>query len=241
MAERSNTTVIDLDDDGFDIPFKPSTRIDGSAGSPGNSDRGIEDGTRGDEVRTEYPHPTSSGFETLSPFDIGPGRSDGNDGTPTRRKRGRPRGSTNTPKTGVIETPTYLGTAALETLEAVLLGVHFGLAKVMNEPCLELDESEARKMSDSLKELAKLYQTVIDPKKLAWIRFSMVIGGIYAPRVITIVKGVKKSAGPQKVVDITRDKPKPEPVPTTAPQPKPDRPQSPSEMWAESPIEDWQG
>lgn len=239
MSERSNTVIIDGDDAGFDRPYIAPNRSDSGTGSTPDTANGNENGPG----RTQnLSQPTDHGFETLTPFDIGTGS--GNEPPTARpRKRGRPRGSTNTPKSDAQATATTqnLGGAALESLEALLLGVHFMGAKLLQEPSIELDEGEAKKFSDALKNVAKQYQTVVDPKKLALIQLSTVMAGIYVPRILTLYKGSSK--GPARVINIRPDR---ETQPTEArqsqqaKQPEKPRPQSPSELFQEFqfPVED---
>lgn len=229
MAKEPHGIVID----GFDEPYQPA--IGRSQDGSENGSPNFEGGNR--ESQTDD-KPASGGFQTLNPLDIGTNSGTVEPATP-RRRRGRPPGSTNRPKDGTQEsTATNLGTAALESLEALLIGVHFMGAKLLQAPEIELDESEAKKLSDALKNVAKQYQTVVDPKKLALIQLSTVAAGIYVPRVIVLFKGRKKP-GPKLVESIDRTT-----AQSGAGKPNPPKnpagntPLVPSQMWNETPIED---
>jgi hypothetical protein len=51
---------------------------------------------------------------------------------------------------------------------------------------LALDESEARELAKAAAEVQKHYDSVIDPKTLAWVQLGMVAASVYGPRVIAI-------------------------------------------------------
>jgi hypothetical protein len=110
-------------------------------------------------------------------------------------------------------------------------------AKLLNEPAIELDEAEAKKLSDALKNVARQYQTVVDPKKLALIQLATVGAGIYVPRFIVMFKRKPRSVAGE-VVDIKTRQPEQRQAMSTSPPAQPaNRPQSPSELWSDPPID----
>lgn len=57
---------------------------------------------------------------------------------------------------------------------------------------LNLDDSEAALLSDAVTEVSSHYNTVIDPKVIAWVGLIGVCGKIYAPRAMAFK--MRKSA-----------------------------------------------
>lgn len=235
MDKKSNGVIID----GFDEPYVPPvaarpviidsgepTVIDGSA--PRVS--GIETGLPTTPETTKGPD--RSGFDIFEPasFNYSAPTSDGNG----RKRRGRPSGSKNAPKSEIAQVSPNL--SMLESLEAILLSIHFAGAKLLSVPEMELDEAEARKLSDSIKNVAKHYTTTFDPKKLALIQLGAVCVGIYGPRIVTVLKSNSSKTRTEPVDISTRktEPPKPGDQPIKA---VPTRPTNPSQMWDAAPID----
>jgi len=128
-----------------------------------------------------------NGFPTINPLDIGatyggtePGTGDG--GTGIGKRRGRPPGSRNKPRTeensgGVIG-----------NIEDMLMGCHGMLAMWTNTPEMELERSEAKQFSKAIQDVSKFYTQAIDPKKMAWAQLIFIAGGIYGTRYAAISK-----------------------------------------------------
>jgi len=107
-------------------------------------------------------------------------------------------------------------------------------AQILSIPEMELDQTEAAKLAASFKNVAKYYNVAVDPKKLALFELSTTVGAIYLPRVIAVMKKPRepkepKQVGPQLVPKAT--------APQTAPQPPAPKLETPSQMWAESPVD----
>lgn len=60
------------------------------------------------------------------------------------------------------------------------------LAKVSKIPELELDEAEAKKLSDATANLAKHYNIAVSQKTLDWTNFVTALSGVYGPRIFVI-------------------------------------------------------
>lgn len=186
-----------IDNLGFDKLYE-SNRVDGDENRVAESPLGNAESKRANA--------RIAGLDTVSPFDIDGGTDNGNGGTgsdsfgsgESRKRRGRPPGSKN--RSAEEKTAIHLA-----NLNELLLTTHFFAAQWFATPELALEESEAKKYSDALKEVAKYYNINIDPKKMALIQLAAVMGGIYGPRAIAIYKRHS-------------DKPKPEVVQMPAPK-----------------------
>lgn len=112
-------------------------------------------------------------------------------GEPDRPRRGRPRGPNYKPRatTGSTQEKT---SPDLKGLDGLILSAHLMCAKILSVPELELDESESKRLADSLKEVAKHYSVIMDPKRIAWWEFATTAGGIYGPRVVAIWKNTER-------------------------------------------------
>jgi hypothetical protein len=81
-------------------------------------------------------------------------------------------------------------------------------AEILSIPELELDKDEAGKLGDAVANVAKHYNTVFDPKKVAIFQLAVVAGGIYGTRLfavknrLSLQRETPKVNGPQP---ITRD------------------------------------
>lgn len=109
-------------------------------------------------------------------------------------------------------------------------------AKLLSTPELELDEDEAKKLSDAIKNVAQYYDFLMDPKKLAIAQLCFCAGGIYGPRMISIVKNsVKTKPGPVRVASIDRtEAPKPQPSASevaASVAPADGKIENPSQLW----------
>lgn len=201
MAERKNRNI----DAGLGAPIRivnegrESSSVDGS-------ESGDQPGDRQPEDRATKPEDTIAGFPVISDFDLSPGSGSGaSSGDTEPRRRGRPRGSGRKPAIGTAQKASNL----IADLEALLLSVHFMGAKLLSMPEWELEPSEAKKLSDAIKDVAQYYDFLMDPKKLAIAQLCFCAGGIYGPRVIVSFKNaVKPKLGPQRMVPIDRQEPK---------------------------------
>lgn len=214
----------------------------------GNNDSGSESGKIGigdtisqpDKPEGGSSEPSRvSGFEFVSPADLGSAPGDSGSG-----RRGRPRGSKNRPRDGSSETkaPSNL----IESLESLLLSVHLMGAAFLDMEELALDQSEAKRISQALTKVAEFYPVSISPKRLALAELGIVMAGVYGPRAVAIYKRAPKSKpGPQRVAT-AQQQAQPQPraqeqqrpngslnVPSVRPLTQTGAPRVPSEMWGQ--------
>jgi hypothetical protein len=164
------------------------------------------------------------GFATISPAEL----RTPDTGDATGKRRGRPRGSKN--RTQEDKPQGNL----IESVESLLLSVHFMAAKLLEIEELELDADEAKRLSNALKKVAEFYPVAISPKRLALAELAIAAGTVYGPRAVALYKKPPKKPGPVRVIQ--------PPAPPghsssgTAVQP-PQRPAAgprvPSEMWTQ--------
>jgi hypothetical protein len=170
-----------------------------------------------------------AGFEVYTPGDL---KFDSPGGEP--RRRGRPKGSRNAARTTTPPPQSNL----IENVESLLLSTHFMLSKLLDIDELELDPSEAKRLSDAFKKVAEHYPIGFSPKRLAWMELSIAAGTVYGPRIVTIYKKKPKRpiavmnqppASASKAANGSMQSP-----PVVPEQPKqPPGPRVPSEMWSQ--------
>ena len=77
------------------------------------------------------------------------------------------------------------GTIDFSGVESLLLGIHLGLAHLLEIRELELEKEEAKALADALSAVARHYDLPDLPQKTVdWINLFIVMGSIYAPRII---------------------------------------------------------
>jgi hypothetical protein len=109
----------------------------------------------------------------------------------TRKRRGRPRGSTST--SGKQSTKEVS-----QDLTSILLSVHFMLAKLTSISELELDEDEAAKLGSAVARVNKEFGVqIMSPKTAALVNLGMVGMGVYGPRVVAVMNNAKKKKEPR--------------------------------------------
>ena len=146
----------------------------------------IGNGSNGVEILTPTEYvidPTDGGIPTIDPATI-TGETDG--GEPVKR-RGRPKGSRNSPggKQSTKETSSDLTT--------LLYTIHLVLSKSLKIEELELDEEESKQLGTALARVQREFGVgVIPPKAMALINLATVAGSIYVPRVIAYSNNHKK-------------------------------------------------
>jgi hypothetical protein len=209
---------------------KPSVRIEDGFDKPITipSNGTVERENRKPEpVRTS---PIDGDIPTISPFDFEPGDDTRNvSGDDQPRKRGRPFGSRNKPRTEESQKESHLSA----NLDGLLLSAHFAVAAFLETPELEINQVQAKQYAESLKEVMKHYQTVVDPKKLAWAQLIFVMGGIYGPMFPAIRD--RKSKTPVVAKPTVTKSPE---APTPIDRNKQERPKTSGRSWAEmSPSE----
>jgi hypothetical protein len=177
--------------------------------------------------------PRIGGFEVHTPGEFS------FESAPPKRKRGRPAGSRNSARTDTEKAPQN---NLIESFESLLLSVHFMAAKLLDVAELELDESEAKRLSDAFKKIAEFYPMGLSPKRLAWAELSIAAGTIYGPRIVTIYKK-KPKQNPQLRVMPNSPQQSPNNPQQQRPQqspparPAPQGPQVPSQMWNQDAVE----
>jgi hypothetical protein len=111
---------------------------------------------------------------------------------PERPRRGRKPGSRNAQKTANID---------VSRLEALLIAVHLGLAKVANVPELALDPSEATLLAKSTADVAKYYPVVasaLDGRIMDHIAFFGTLSMIYGTHIMAYNARTAKEARERK-------------------------------------------
>lgn len=115
------------------------------------------------------------------------------DGTP-RRKRGRRSGGSATAAASGSRT-RQKSAVSLTGVEAILLSAHAMLAAATKQPGLALEKDEAEQLAKAVAEVAKHYDTSVDPKHLAWFNLVAIVAMIYGPRIFMLSRG--KSSTPE--------------------------------------------
>ena len=169
----------------------------------------------GGDTKPSRDIPAVAGFEFSSPGDFIDGGTDDSPGIGGEpKRRGRPKGSRNGSKTEVKAAHNLA-----DGLEKLLLSVHAIAGVFLHCPELELDPTEAKILSSSVRDLSKYYNVTLDPKKVAMLEFSTVLASIYGLRGVAIYKRMKneKTKGPQRVATPIREQPKAAQSTTAAP------------------------
>lgn len=175
------------------------------AGGGDNSDSGR---TESDSSGTEQPK-TIAGYPVSEPAYTITGTEPNapkRRGRPPKNRTGGTFASTTTASTEKANQDLSKSTS-IQNLEALLLSVHSGLAMMLSCPELELDETEAKRLADSTKNLMKHYPVSFSAKNLAWADFSVTLATTYGTRVIAIMKR------PKQVSQTVTPAPKPETTP----------------------------
>jgi hypothetical protein len=120
------------------------------------------------------------GIETADPDTSGTSDTGTAD---TIKRRGRPKGSKNASKTS----------DAVEGLTGILLNVHAMLSVLVKCPELVIEESEAKKLSKAITQVAEFYPVELAPKVVAWVNLTICCGAIYGTRVIAISNRLKNA------------------------------------------------
>ncbi len=119
-----------------------------------------------------------------------------------KRGRGRPTGSTKPKSTTGSPKREKASTSSIVGIEKVLYSLHMMAASALKTEELELDQAESKLLAEAVTEVASHYNTVIDPKVIAWMGLIGVCGQIYGPRVVAMrvrKAGKGATAKPQQV------------------------------------------
>jgi hypothetical protein len=145
--------------------------------------------------------------------DSGPVASEGPaPASESKRGRGRPPGSVSKKETV---------SSTLAGISSMLQGIHMAVGAIASAPELELSDDEAAKIAGLIEKGQKLYPVQLDPKKLFWAEFAVVMSGIYIPKAVAIGKRKARTAGPKLVT-----MPAPPKEPATQGQPRTATPQN---------------
>jgi hypothetical protein len=199
-------------------------RVNGGAGIPTVSDASSDANEPGKpEVNDATNAPESiAGFESFDPTTGTTERGDSSSGT--GKRRGRPPGTKNRVPLG--GTSKAEKESNISGLEGVLVTIHLAAAKMLDTPELQLTEAEAHSLAGAVQKVNEQYQTMLNPRALAWLQLAMVAGSIYGTRIYAVrarylAQGAGGSAprpapGPAKNVIDIKSTPKPGPAPMEA-------------------------
>jgi hypothetical protein len=166
---------------------------DPAIGVGGESDGAVDAGNHtGGAAEAAAP-----GLIVIDPAELGgrDGSGDGSGGNagpgePAKRRRGRPRGSTNRRSQKAPD-------INVNGLESILLSAHAMLAGIVQSPTLALDPTEAKQLSEAIAQVGRHYDMSVPAKTLDWTNLLMVCGAVYGPRVAIMVQEAraKRSVG----------------------------------------------
>ena len=161
-----------------DIPVV--IRNDRSVAISGNEGAGKSDGVDRDPAIDDFF--ASAGADGNSTDFVSPSAGRSSSGPRTGAKpRGRPAGARN--GEGKRATPSK----TTQDLTGLLIVLHLGLSKSLKAEELELDEKEAKSLSDSILRLTELYDIPLPSEKvMAWIMLGKTAGTIYGPRLLAM-------------------------------------------------------
>lgn len=84
-------------------------------------------------------------------------------------------------------------------ITALLVSCHFMLSKLLDVSELEIEEAEAKKVSDAAVRVARLYSDRQLPEKaMAWINLTFACGTVYGPRVVAYKNRKSNEAAKKK-------------------------------------------
>jgi len=125
---------------------------------------------------------TIAGFDAVDPGTIG--GDSGSGGTP-KRGRGRPKGST-AKANGNASTAKETKASHITGLEGILVTIHMFAAQALSCPELQMAEEESRHLARAIQNVNEQYNTVLNPKVMAWVQLALVGGSIYGTRIVAI-------------------------------------------------------
>lgn len=114
-----------------------------------------------------------AGIPVTNPAAIKPTASNTTGGG-EKRGRGRPPGG------GATKQKT--AAVSIAGIEKILYSLHMMAAKFTGIGELEIDNAEAKILSDAIANVASHYNTTVDPKIMAWVGLVGVAGAVYGPR-----------------------------------------------------------
>ena len=126
-----------------------------------------------------------SGIPVISPADLGREVDQASASDTGKRKRGRPRGSTNSTNRNQKQ--------EAQDLTGILLSLHMMAAAIAKTPELELEEAEAKRLGEAVARVNACYGNwIFTEKQMAWFNLMMAGGAIYGPRFVAYNLRVKK-------------------------------------------------
>lgn len=166
-----------------DTKLEPA--VSGVVDEPTTEPSGVDDGV----AEVDYSATDSSDFVAPESAERTP------DAEPTKRKRGRPAGSTTKSKRDSAK-----GNETPEDLADCIYSVHYMLAQMCNSELLELDEDEAKKIGTAVARVNKHYTLRgISPKQMAWLNLLTALGTVYGPRAVAFAKQSHANKNKEKV------------------------------------------
>lgn len=169
-------------------------RIDGDEDESGSNPFAV--GRNGSSV--SIVDPAEVGGDPTGSHSGAPSAGTGSESGNAPKRRGRKPGSKNGTKAEAKSKPDISG------LETILFSVHLALGAVTKTPELALDISEARELAKAAAAVQSHYETVIDPKLMAWAQLLIVAGGIYTPRFIAISVRTKKERAERRKTNVVQ-------------------------------------
>lgn len=144
----------------------------------------------GDVITASGIDPEDGGSDNrvINPGDIltssDPGDGDGSPDSGTKKRRGRPRGSTNTKgKRKEVS----------QDLSGILFTIHFFLSKITKFDDLALDNDECEKLSKAMGQVSRHYTDYVVPEKVIdWLSLFIALGMIYGPRLVAFADHKEK-------------------------------------------------
>jgi hypothetical protein len=187
-----------------DPNFRPSgSNTDGISIAPG-SDSSPRTGEPDNDVGRDTSNERTSGSgidgdgEGFTDPATGTRSGGSNDGSPTRRRRGR--GPARGSKPSRATTTQTTGDIA-----AILYSLHFGMANIFKSELIAITKDESETLSAAITRVTELYEIRILPEKqMAWLNLIIVAGSIYGPRVAASSLKKKAKKGPQTIESINR-------------------------------------
>lgn len=137
--------------------------------------------------------------------------SDGSgDGNPRRTKRGTIDRRTKAGRNIQTETSGNLAPRKLVSLSDAILSLHDLAAGIFEIDELEIDENDAKRLSDAVLEVSKYHIEQFDPKKVAYFNLATVMAGVYGVRIMAYRKRMEKERAKKRLSLM------PQPSPTTS-------------------------
>jgi hypothetical protein len=131
--------------------------------------------------------------DAIPPIDLATvalGEPDGDE--QPRKRRGR--------KPGTRNSSTKASKQASADLTQLLMSTHFMLSVLCKVPELEIEEPEAKRISEAVNRLNELYGGVVIPEKAqAWLNLGIAAGTVYGPRFVAHSVRIKNERKNQPV------------------------------------------